>query len=87
MIALLISPPALTTARYDEIMARLDRAGAASPPGRRAHICFGTGPRLQTLDIWDTEEHLRDFLDLLWQVEAAPGQLQVLPVHNLLLPG
>ena len=42
-LGIYISPASMTAVQYDEIMARLDAAGAGQPAGRLYHSCFGTG--------------------------------------------
>jgi CheY-like chemotaxis protein len=44
---------ALNAAQYDEIVKRLEKAGAGAPKGRLYHVCYGTGNQLRVTEVWD----------------------------------
>ena len=83
-------PASMTAVQYDEVIARLDAAGAGQPAGRLCHTCFGTGHELQIFDVWESEEAFEKFgvtlLPILEEIGLDPGRPTVEPVHNL-IPG
>jgi hypothetical protein len=80
------TPQSMNASQYDEIIRRLEAAGAGSPPGRLHHVCFGTGSNLRVLDIWESEETLRAFgetlMPILQEIGVDPGQPEINAVHN-----
>ena len=71
--------------KYDEVIRRLDAAGAGAPPGRLYHVCYGAPDNLQVIDLYDSPASLESFgralLPILQEmgIEARP---EVQPVHN-----
>ena len=55
-IALVFTPASMTAAHYDDVIKRLEAAGAGAPPGRLYHVCFGSGDRLRVVDVWESQE-------------------------------
>jgi len=76
--------------QYDEVIKHLEHAGAATPPGRRFHVCFGTGSNLRVVDVWESQEAFNAFgqtlMPILHQVGLDPGQPEIVEVHNT-IPG
>lgn len=89
-IGIYFNPTSMSAAQYDDVIKRLDAAGAGKPAGRLYHACFGSGDKLQVFDIWETQEAFDAFGGTLMPILAAvgldPGQPMVEPVHNL-IPG
>jgi hypothetical protein len=89
-VGIYFNPPAMSAAQYDEIIRRLESAGAGSPAGRLYHACFGSGDKLQVFDIWESQQDFDKFgetlLPIAQEIGADPGQPMVEPVHNL-IPG
>jgi len=56
-----IVPGEFTSAKYDEVIKRLEAAGEGHPPGRLFHVCFGDKENLRVSDIWDTRENFDRF--------------------------
>ena len=87
-ISVYINPPSATAAQYDEIIRRLDAAGAGKPAGRLYHACFGTGDKLQVFDIWESQQAFDKFgetmIPIIQEVGVDLGQPMVEPVHNLI---
>lgn len=85
-IAVLFTPRSMNADQYDEIIRRLQEAGAGSPPGRRFHVCFGTGSNLRVLDVWDSEETFGSFgqtlMPIIQQVGVDTGPPDISQVHN-----
>ncbi len=84
------NPASMNATQYNEIMRRLEAAGAGEPPGRRYHACFGPDDKLQVFDIWESQQDFDKFgetlLPILQEAGIDPGQPVVERVHNL-VPG
>jgi hypothetical protein len=87
-ISVYINPVSATAAQYDEIIRRLDAAGAGAPAGRLYHACFGSGDKLQVFDIWESQQAFDKFgetmIPIVQEVGVDLGQPMVDPVHNLI---
>jgi hypothetical protein len=87
-ISVYINPVSATAAQYDEIIRRLDAAGAGEPAGRLYHACFGSGDKLQVFDIWESQQAFDKFgetmIPIVQEVGVDLGQPMVEPVHNLI---
>lgn len=80
------TPPGFTPAIYDETLAKLEAAGAGSPPGRLFHTALESGGLIQVFDIWESQEAFEAFGATLLPIMGAagidPGQPMVAQVHN-----
>jgi hypothetical protein len=89
-IGVYIKAASMTAAQYDDIIGRLDAAGAGKPAGRLYHACFGSGDKLQVFDIWESQQAFDKFgetlMPILQEIGLDSGQPMVEPVHNL-IPG
>ncbi len=89
-IGIYFNPESMSAAQYDEVIKRVENAGAAKPAGRLYHACFGSGNKLQVFDIWESQEAFDSFgqtlTPILQQIGLDPGQPMVEVVHNL-IPG
>jgi hypothetical protein len=89
-IGVYFNPASMSAAEYDDIIRRLDAAGAGTPAGRLHHVCFGAGDKLQVFDIWESQQAFDRFgetlMPILQEVGVDPGQPMVEPVHNV-IPG
>ena len=78
----------MTTAKYDEIIKRLEQAGAGAPAGRLYHVCFGDKDNLRVSDIWDSTESFERFGEtlrpILLELGLDPGEPEVIEVYNIL---
>jgi hypothetical protein len=87
-VAVTFKPASLNAARYDELVRRLEEAGAGAPPGRRIHVCYGGGDQLRTYDIWDTAEAFEAFgqtlIPILLEMGVNPSQHEVFEIHNVI---
>ncbi len=79
--------PSMSTGQYDEIMKRLDAAGASKPKGRSFHSAFSEGANVAIYDVWDSEADFEAFgatlMPILAEVGVDPGQPSVVPMHNV----
>jgi len=87
-IGIYFNPASMTAAQYDDIIGRLDAAGAGKPAGRLYHACFGSGDKLQVFDIWESQQAFDKFgetlMPILQEIGLDAGQPMVEPVHNLI---
>ena len=70
-VVLRVITPGLTAAKYDEIVKKLDAAGAGSPAGRLYHVCFGDTNDLRVSDIWESREAFEKFGETLKPIMIA----------------
>jgi hypothetical protein len=89
-IGIYFNPASMSGAQYDDVIRRLDAAGAGKPAGRLYHACFGSSDKLQVFDVWESQEAFDAFgatlMPILQAVGLDPGQPMVEPVHNV-IPG
>ena len=87
-LGIYFSPEKMTTDKYDEVIRRLEAAGAGRPPGRLHHSCFGPADHLMVYDIWESQETFDAFgatlMPILAEVGVDPGTPDVMPVHNII---
>ncbi len=87
-IVMRFTPQALTAAKYDEVIRRLEAAGAGAPAGRLYHVCFGNKEELRVSDIWDSMENFEEFgktlMPIMQDVGVDPGQPEIVEVHNII---
>jgi hypothetical protein len=87
-IVIRFAPPAMTAAKYDECIKRLEEAGAGAPAGRLYHVCFGDKDQLRVSDIWDSRESFEQFgqtlMPILQDLGIDPGEPEIIEVHNII---
>jgi hypothetical protein len=87
-ITVVVTPASMTTAQYDEIIKRLEQAGAGTPAGRLYHVCFGSGDQLRVTDVWESGEAFEQFgqtlMPILQQVGVEMGQPMISPTHSII---
>lgn len=78
----------MTTAKYDEVVKRLEQAGAGAPAGRLYHVCFGDKNNLRVSDIWESTEAFDRFgqtlRPILEEVGIDPGEPEIIEVYNII---
>lgn len=86
-IAVYFHPDSMSAAKYDEIIKKLEAAGAAKPAGRLHHSAFGPAESLMVYDIWASQEDFEKFgetlMPILGDSGVDPGTPDVMPVHNI----
>jgi len=84
-------PKSMSTQKYDEIIKRLNAAGAGSPKGRLFHVAFGPHDALRVSDIWDTHENFDLFgqtlMPILQDVGVDPGTPEFIETYNIIAGG
>ena len=82
------TPIGFTAAKYEEVIRRLEEAGAGAPVGRLYHICFGDKENLHVSDIWDKTENFEKFGPIVFPIMQGlgvdPGEPKIIAVHNII---
>ena len=82
------TPKSMSSSKYDEIIKRLEAAGAGAPKGRLFHVAFGDPSALRVSDIWDTKENFEAFgavlIPILQEAGVDPGEPDWIEVHNII---
>lgn len=82
------APQGMTAAKYDEIIRRLEAAGAGKPEGRLYHVCFGDKENLHVSDLWDSMENFEKFgetlVPILQELGVDSGAPEVIEVYNII---
>ena len=85
-ITALFTPKSMNADEYDQIIRRLEAAGAGAPRGRLDHICFGTGSSMRVLDVWESQEAFGAFgqtlMPILQDLGIDTGQPEITEVHS-----
>jgi hypothetical protein len=89
-LGMYFQPESFSKERYDEVLQRLEQAGAGSPPGRKYHFSFtGQAGGIEVFDVWDSMESFEKFgetlVPIMNELGADPGQPQVAEIHNIIL--
>jgi len=89
-LGLFFRPTNFTPERYDAAIARLEKAGAGSPPGRLYHVSMVSEGLIEVFDIWESQETFEAFgatlIPILTELGVDPGEPMVAPVHKI-IPG
>jgi len=76
----------MSAAKYDEVIRRLEAAGAGAPSGRLFHTCFGSPAALRVVDVWASQAQFEAFGAVLMPILASQGidvgTPDVQPQHN-----
>jgi len=82
------NPTGMDQTKYAEVLRRLEKAGAGTPPGRLHHTCFGSREALSVVDVFDTpgnfEAFGRTLVPILTELGIDVGQPAVTEVHNII---
>jgi hypothetical protein len=87
-LGIYFAPPSMSTEQYDDVIRRLEAAGAGAPEGRTYHCAFVLGGGVHVFDVWDTQEAFdafgRTLMPILGELGVDPGEPTVAPVHNVI---
>lgn len=87
-ILIRFTPSSLSTAQYDESIAKLEAQGDFPPDGLDYHVCFGTDGSLKVSEIWDSREQMEAFgerlMPVLSDVGIEPGEPEIVDIHNVI---
>ena len=77
----------MTSQQYDDVLKKLQAAGAGSPKGRVYHAAFGDPNNLSIFDVWTSQADFDAFGVVLMPILKAagftPGPPQTMPIHNI----
>ena len=79
----------MPASRYDEVIRRLEAAGAGAPPGRLYHVAYGDQGALQVIDVFDSPQAMEAFgatLVPILQELGITAVPEVQEAHNI-IPG
>ena len=80
--------PSMTQQRYDQVIKDLEAKGAGKPDGRLHHVGSSTETGWLVVDVWESEEKLGQFGEVLIPTLQAAGvtpvEPQIYPVHNMI---
>jgi steroid delta-isomerase-like uncharacterized protein len=80
--------PAMSAGVYDQAIRKLEQAGAANPPGRLYHVCYGDPESVRVLDLWESQEDFDRFGQtlgpILQELGVGSGQPEIASVHNVI---
>jgi hypothetical protein len=84
------SPPSLTAAQYDAILARLYEEGIQPAPGLELEVCYGSGDQMKVSVLFDSQENLDAFAarlaPILEEMGMNPGEPEAFEVHSTIRP-
>lgn len=87
-IGVYFAPENMSREQYEEVLRRLETAGAGQPKGRSYHVSFFEGDSLHVFDVWDSQEEFDAFgqvlTPILTEVGIKVGQPSISPVHNVI---
>ena len=88
-LVLHFKPSGFPLATYQEVVKRLEAAGAGSPKGRSYHVCYGDPDNVQVTDVWDSVEEFQAFgqtlLPIMNELGADPGQPEIQAANNVIV--
>ena len=77
----------LTQESYDKVLSELKSQGKMYDERRPSHVAFQNGPNFCVVDVWNSEEELKDFAEntlfpIFHKLNVTPQPPQVFPAHN-----
>jgi hypothetical protein len=77
-----------TPDKYDEVIKKLDAAGAGSPKGRTNHFALESDGAIQVFDVWESQADFDAFgktlIPLLTELGVELGAPMVSNVYNVI---
>ena len=78
----------MTADKYEEVLRRLEAAGAGTPTGREYHACHGTPDHLGVVDVWESLAAFEAFgetlMPILEEVGVEAPEPQISETHNII---
>ncbi len=82
-------PSGFTVDKYNEVIKKLDEAGAGKPKGRSYHVSHGDPNGLHVTDVWDSMEDFSAFgetlVPIMESLNVDPGQPEIEQVNNIII--
>lgn len=86
-ILVTFTPASMTTEQYDEVIRRLQAAGAGAPTGRLHHVAARHGTSLRVIDVYESPQAFEAFgqqlLPILQEVGVTLPPPEIAEVHNM----
>jgi len=60
-IVVKFSVSGMSAEKYEQVLSRLEAAGAGAPPGRLYHVAYGQRENVQVIDVFDSPQSLESF--------------------------
>jgi hypothetical protein len=80
-------PKSFSTKQYDEVVKRLERAGAENPRGRTYHACYKSGNSVNMFDVWESSKDYEKFGQtlnpILKELKLDVGRPEIREIHNI----
>ena len=80
----------MNAGQYDQAVKLIAEAGQGAPAGRLYHVCFGTGNKLQVVDIWKSQPEWDAFSQFVAKASEQVGiqvaSINIEQVHNIITP-
>jgi len=87
-LGLYFQPSGFTPEAYDDVIKRLEAAGAGAPKGRLYHVAMEHEGAIQVFDVWDSEASFQAFgetlIPIMQAIGADPGEPMVSPIRNII---
>ena len=78
----------MSPAQYDDVIRKLEQAGAGAPKGRTYHVAFLEGDKLSVFDVWDSQADFEAFgatlMPILTESGIQPPEPTIAEVHNVI---
>ena len=83
-------PVSMNAGQYEQAVKMVAETAGDAPAGRLYHVCFGTGDKLQIIDIWRSQAEWDDFSQYVAKASEQLGvgiaSISIEPVHNIITP-
>ena len=83
-------PVSMNAGQYQQAVKLIAEAGQGAPAGRLYHVCFGTGDKLQVVDVWRSQAEWDDFSQVVAKAAEQLGMeiasINIEPVHDIITP-
>jgi hypothetical protein len=85
-----VVPVSMNAGQYQQAVKLIAEAGQGAPPGRLYHVTFGTGNKLEVIDVWKSQAEWDDFSAFVAkaseQLGIEMGSIDIQPVHDIIKP-
>ena len=83
-------PVSMNAGQYQKAVEMVADAAGAAPAGRLYHVCFGTGDKLQVIDVWKSQAEWDDFSQYVAKASEQLGvkvaSINIEPVQDIITP-
>ena len=83
-------PVSMNAGQYQKAVEMVADAAGAAPAGRLYHVCFGTGDKLQVIDVWKSQAEWDDFSQYVAKAAEQLGvkvaSINIEPVQDIITP-